>query len=94
MAFLNYKTLCRLYTLSQIEAKIIFYTEALEGATVESYDKDTTQGRQKVTSAPIEKIESLLAVWLKAKECITGAGTGGGQIVSGNFRTGNRGAIV
>ena len=94
MASLNYKTLCRLYTLTQIDAKITFYEEQLDAATVESYDKDTTQGRQKVVSAQIDKIESLLAVWLKAKECITGAGTGGGQIVSGNFKTGNRGAII
>ena len=94
MASLNYKTLCRLYSLEQIETKITFYEEQLDAATVESYDKDTTQGRQKVVSAALKDIEELLAVWLKAKECITGAGTGGGQIVSGNFRTGNRGAII
>lgn len=94
MAPLNYKTICRLYSLSQIEAKITFFENQLEAATVESYDKDTTQGRQKVVSAALKDIEELLAVWLKAKECITGAGTGGGQIVSGNFRTGNRGGII
>ena len=94
MAPLNYKTLCRLYTLEQIETKITFYEEQLDGATVRMYNKDTSQGTQKVESADIGKIEELLAVWLKAKECITGAGTGGGQIVSGNFRTGNRGGII
>ncbi len=92
MASLNPKTLCRNYTLEQIETKITFYTEQLEGATVKMYDKDSSQGRQKVESADIEKIESLLQVWLSAKDCKNGVG--GTQIVSGNFRTSNRGAIV
>ena len=92
MASLNPKTLCRNYTLEQIETKITFYEQQLDAATVESYDKDTTQGRQKVTSAAIEKIESLLQAWLSAKSCKTGVG--GTQVVSQNFRNANRGAIV
>lgn len=81
---LNPHTLCNLYTLEQINEKITFYMEQLEGATVKSYSKDTTQGNQSVSSADIDKIESLLAVWMKAKECKTGLG--GPRIFSGNFR--------
>ena len=92
MATLSPKSLCRQYTLEQIEAKIVLYQDALDGAVVESYDKDTSQGRQKVVSAQIEKIESQLQVWLGAKECKSGVG--GVQIVSANFRAANRGAIV
>ena len=92
MSSLSPKTLCRLYTLEQIEAKITHYQEALDGAVVRMYDKDTTQGRQKVESADIEKIESLLQTWLAAKECKSGLG--GVQVVSQNFRTNNRGGII
>ena len=92
MAALNPQTLCNLYTLEQIETKITFYMEQLDGATVRLYDKDTTQGRQKVESADIDKIEEILQAWLKAKECK--AGVGGVVIVSGNFRTPNRGTII
>lgn len=92
MSALSPKTLCRNYTLTQIEAKITFYEEQLDNATVRMYDKDTSQGRQKVESADIEKIESLLQTWLAAKECKNGVS--GTQIVNGNFRAGNRGAII
>ncbi len=92
MAGLSSKSLCRNFTLEQIEEKITFYMDQLGAATVESYDKDTTQGRQKVVSASMEKIESILQAWLGAKECK--AGVGGTQVVSQNFRNANRGAIV
>ena len=92
MSSLNAKTISRLYTLTQIETKISFYTEQLEGATVESYDKDTSQGRLKVVSAQIDKIENLLQTYLRAKEIISGLG--GTQIVSGNFQDRRRGAIT
>ena len=92
MSKLSPKTLCRLYTLAEIETKITFYMEQLEGATVRMYDKDSSQGRQKVESADIEKIESLLQTWLAAKECKTGVG--GVQVVSQNFRTNNRGGVI
>lgn len=92
MASLNPKSLCRQYTLEQIEEKITYYQEALDGAVVESYDKDSTQGRQKVTSASIEKIESQLQAWLGAKECKSGVG--GVKVVSQNFRTASRGVII
>ena len=92
MSKLSPKTLCRLYSLEQIETKITYYQEAMDGAITESYDKDTSQGRQKVVSAQIDKIESILQAWLAAKECKTGVG--GVQIVSQNFRTNNRGGVI
>ena len=92
MASLNAQTIARLFTLTEIETKITFYQSALEGATVESYDKDTTQGRQKVVSAQIDKIESLLQVYLRAKEIISGLG--GVKIVSTNFTDRRRAGIV
>lgn len=92
MSSLNPQTIARLFTLTEIETKIAFYTEQLEGATVESYDKDTTQGRQKVVSAQIDKIESLLQTYLRAKEILSGLG--GTQIISGNFQDRRRGAII
>ncbi|GAH08779.1 unnamed protein product [marine sediment metagenome] len=92
MASLNPKTISRLFTLNEIETKITFYTEALEGATVKSYNKDSSQGSQRVESADLDKIESLLQVYLKAKEILSGVG--GTQIVSGNFQDRRRGAII
>ena len=92
MASLSARTICRNFNITQINAKIDFYVQAIEDATVKLYDKDTTQGRQRVESADLKDIESLLQVWLSAKDCKNGVG--GTQIVSGNFRAGNRGAIV
>ena len=92
MSSLNSQTIARLFTLTEIETKITFYTEQLEGATVESYDKDTSQGRQKVVSAQIDKIESLLQTYLRAKEIISSLG--GTQIVSGNFTDRRRLGII
>ena len=84
MASLNPQTLCNLYTLAEIETKVTFFMEQLERATTKMYDKDSTQGRQKVESAEIAHIEKILQSWLKAKECKTGVG--GTHIISGNFR--------
>jgi len=81
-----------LFTLNEIETKITFYTDALEGATVRSYAKDSSQGSQRVESAEIDKIESLLQVYLKAKEILSGLN--GTQIVSHNFQDRRRGAII
>ena len=92
MSSLNPQTIARLFTLTEIETKIAFYTEQLEGATIRSYDKDTTQGRQKVESAELNKIESLLQTYLRAKEIISGLG--GTQIVSGNFQDRRRLGII
>lgn len=83
MAGLSPQTLCNLYTLAEIETKITYFMEAMEGATVRLYDKDTTQGRQKVESEEIQRIESILQSWLKAKECKLGMGKP--NIVSATF---------
>ena len=81
---LNPYTLCQNYTISQIEEKITFYSEQLDKATVKSYNKDTSQGSQRVESAEIDKIGELLQVWLSAKQCLNG--TAGPNIVSAGFR--------
>ena len=92
MASLNPQTIARLFTLSEINVKITTFNEQLEAATVESYDKDTTQGRMKVVSAQIDKIAELLQVYLRAKEILSGIG--GVKIVSTNFTDRRRGAII
>ncbi len=92
MASLNAQSIARCFTLSQVEVKITTFNEQLEAATVESYDKDTTQGRLKVVSAQIDKISELLQVYLRAKEILSGLG--GTQIVSGNFTDRRRAGIV
>lgn len=92
MPSLNATTIARLFTLEQIETKITLYQDALDGAVVKSYAKDSSQGSQRVESAEIDKIESLLQTYLKAKEILSGVG--GVQIVSGNFNDRRRGAIT
>ena len=92
MASLNAQTIARLFTLTEIETKITFYQSALEGATVRSYNKDSSQGSQRVESAEIDKIESLLQTYLKAKEILSGLN--GTQIVSGNFQDRRRLGII
>ncbi len=92
MSSLNPQTIARLFTLSEISIKITTFNEALEGAVVESYDKDTSQGRLKVVSAQIDKIAELLQVYLKAKEILSGLN--GTQIVSGNFQDRRRLGII
>ncbi|KKM70401.1 hypothetical protein LCGC14_1441110 [marine sediment metagenome] len=92
MASLNSQTIARLFTLTEIETKITFYTNALEGATVRSYSKDSSQGSQRVDSAEIDKIESLLQTYLKAKEILSGLN--GTQIVSTNFTDRRRAGIL
>ncbi len=92
MAALNPQTLARLFSLSEINVKIQFYTSALEGATVRSYNKDSTQGSMRVESAEIDKIAELLQVHLKAKEILSGLN--GTQIVSTNFTDRRRAGIL
>ncbi len=83
MAALNATTIARLFSLNEIETKITLYQSALDGAVVKSYAKDSSQGSLRVESADIDKIESLLQVYLKAKSILSGLN--GVQIVSGNF---------
>lgn len=92
MSALNWQTICKLYTLEQIQERVTLYQDQLDRAMVKLYDKDTTQGRQKVESAELDKIESVLAVWMKALECKSGNG-GGARVVSVNFRGNERGGF-
>ena len=84
MAGLNpyYLSLCN--TLAEIEEKITFYSTKLEGATVKLYDKDTTQGRQRVESAELSQIEDILGRWIAAK--VYKSGAAGPNIVSADYR--------
>lgn len=81
---LNPYTLSQNYSLSSIEEKITFYSDQLDKATVKSYNKDSSQGTQRVESADIERIGEILQVWLSAKQHL--AGTAGPNIVSAGFR--------
>lgn len=92
MAALNATTISRLFTLSEIETKITLYQDALDGAVVKSYAKDSSQGSQRVESAEIDKISELLQVYLKAKEILSGFN--GTQIISGNFQDRRRAGII
>lgn len=92
MSSLNPHTIARLFSLSQIETKIALYQDALDGAVVKSYAKDSSQGSQRVESADIDKIESLLQTYLKAKSILSGLN--GVQIVSGNFNDRRRLGII
>ncbi len=92
MAALNPQTIARLYTLSEINVKITLYQDALDGSVVKSYNKDSSQGSIRVESADVDKIESILQAWLKAKEILSGLG--GTQIVSGNFTDRRRAGIL
>lgn len=80
---LNYQTICNIYTLEQIQAKVDFFMEQLEASTTRMYSKDTSQGRQQVESEEIRNIEAVLSPWMKALECKKGMG--GTRIVSTNF---------
>jgi hypothetical protein len=75
--------LADIYTLEEINTKITYYMEALEGATVKQYDKDTSQGSQSVESVSMTQIQDVLAIWIKAKQIKTG--NGGVKIFSGNY---------
>lgn len=72
------------YTLLEIDAKIATYQAALDGAAQGSYTLDTTQGRQSVTTSDPDKIESLLAIWLKARKIKAGTYTGA-QTIAVNY---------
>ena len=80
---LNPQTICNLYTATEILAKIKIYEEALEGAVTKYYMHDSTQGNQKVEAAEMDKIESVLSVYMKAYELKTGQGKP--RIVNVNF---------
>ena len=65
---LNPQTICNLFTLAQIQTKVDLWLDKLERASTRMYDKDSTQGRQKVESEELQRIESTLQSYLKALE--------------------------
>lgn len=77
--------IAQIYTLEQIDAKIATLESALIGAAQGGYSLDTTQGRQTVT-APTDpsSVESLLAVYVKARMIKTGDYEGT-RIVAGGY---------
>lgn len=84
MAGLNYYDICQLYTLEQIEEKITYYQEIIDGvAGNKMYRKDTSQGMQQVENQGIQDVIPLLQVYLRAKNCKLG--NTGVNIVSANF---------
>jgi hypothetical protein len=68
--------IANMYTLEQIDAKIVLYQGIIDGALSGSYTLDTTQGRQSVTTSDPDKVSSFLSVWMKAREIKTGTYTG------------------
>lgn len=68
--------IANMYTLEQIDAKIVLYQGIIDGALSGSYSLDTTQGRQSVTTSDPDKVSSFLSVWMKAREIKTGVYTG------------------
>lgn len=84
---LSPQVICDLYTLEQINEKVTFWEGQLERASTKLYDKDTTQGRQRVEASDLDKISDTLQVYLKAKQLKSGLGQP--HIISANFR--NRG---
>ena len=82
---LNAHYIAQIYTLEQIDAKIATLETALTGAAQGGYSLDTTQGKQTVTApTDIASVESLLAVYLKARMVKTGDYEGT-RIISGGY---------
>ena len=82
---LSAQTIATMYTLEQIDAKIVALESSLTGATQGGYSFDSGQHKQTVTPpGNVESIESLLAVYMKARAIKTGAYKGA-QIVSVNY---------
>lgn len=83
---LNPRSLCNIYTLAEIQEQVDFYKDQLKQSTVRMYDKDSSQGRQKVEAQDLKEIESVLAAWVRAYECKKGLGKP--HIINTNFRGG------
>jgi len=78
---LNAHYIAEIYTLAEIDAKIVTLESALVGAAQGGYSLDTTQGRQSVTAtADPSSVESLLAVYMKARIVKSGAYKGAQKI--------------
>ena len=81
---LNAHYIADIYTLEQIDAKIVTLQTKLESAASGGYSFDSGQHRQTVTpSASIESIESLLAVYIKARTIKAGTYEGTRLIAGG-----------
>ena len=82
---LNAHYIAQIYTLEQIDAKIASLETSLTNAAAGGYSFDSGQHKQTVTApGSIESVESLLAVYMKARLIKTGdyAGT---QIITGGY---------
>jgi hypothetical protein len=78
-------TIAEIYTLEQIDAKIATLQTNLENATAGGYSFDSGQHKQGVTPpANIESIESLLAVYMKARSIKAGTYEGT-RLISGGY---------
>lgn len=85
MAKLSASYIAQIYTLEQIDAKIATLSTALENAAMGGYSFDSGQHKQTVNApASIESVESLLAVYMKARLIKTGDYEGT-RIVSGGY---------
>lgn len=82
---LNAHYIAQLYTLEQIDAKILTLETSLTGAASGGYSFDSGQHKQTV-SPPSDpaSIESLLAVYIKARLIKAGIYEGA-QIISGGY---------
>ena len=76
--------IAQIYTLEQIDAKIVTLESAMTGSAQGGYTFDTGQHKQTVTPADPSSIESLLAVYMKARLIKTGDYKGT-RIVSVNY---------
>lgn len=81
---LNAHYIAQIYTLEQIDAKIMALETALTSAASGGYSLDSTQGKQTVTAADPASVESLLAVYMKARLIKTGDYEGT-RLISGGY---------
>jgi hypothetical protein len=77
--------IAELYTLEQIDAKIATLETALTGAASGGYSFDSGQHKQTVSPpADMQSIESLLAVYMKARSIKAGTYEGT-RLISGGY---------
>ena len=82
---LSPQVICDTHTLEEIDTEVTFWKAQLKRASTSEYDKDTTQGRQRVRAAELKDISDTLQIYLKAKQLKSGLG--GTHIISANFRS-------
>lgn len=81
---LNANYIAQIYTLEQIDAKIATLQTSIESAASGGYTFDSGQHRQAVTPASLDSLESLLAVYMKARLIKTGDYEGT-RLISGGY---------